>query len=398
MTTDLAERPATFGEVFAVPAFRTLFASRTLAIAADTLRIVALSMLVFALTGSALWSAVTFGIGFLPQVVGGMLLGSLADRMRPRRLIVAGYAMECGAALALATLDLPVAASLAIVAMVGGLTPIFGGASSRLIAEVLTGDAYVLGRSISSMASGGAQLAGLAFGGVAVAALGPQRALLVAAVCHLIAALIVRFGLADLAAPPRTMTASAVRQSWRTNVDLLARPRVRKLLLIQWLPPAFLTGAEALIVAYCAIRGFPAGAVGLLLASVPAGMVVGDLVVGRLVAPATRTRLVAPLIALMGLPIALALDPPLATAGALLGLAGAGFGYSLGLQRSFLEALPEASRGQAFALLSTGLMTLQGVGPLVFGAVAEFAGVRAALVAAGSAALISSIAWWLRGR
>jgi MFS family permease len=373
----------TYREVFAVPAFRVLFASRTIAIAADTLRIVALSVLVFAATGSAWLSAVTFGIGFLPQVLGGALLGSLADRLRPRPLIVAGYAAECLAALALATLPLPTWAALVLVAAVAVGTPVFNGASSRLVADVLTGDAYVLGRSLTTMASGGAQLLGLAAGGVAVGALGPQRALLLTAACHLVAALIVRAGLADLPAAPAA-GGGAVRQSWSTNAALLADPWVRRLLLLQWLPSAFVVGAEALMVAYASTRGFPAAAVGLLMACSPLGMLVGQLVVGRLVPPDLRTRLVAPLVLLLGLPpVGFALDPPLVVCGALMVASGAGFAYSLGVQRAFVDAVPERGRGQAFGLLSTGLMTLQGVGPAVFGAVASLTAPRWAVALAG---------------
>jgi MFS family permease len=388
--TDVPPR-ATYRDVFAVPAFRVLFLSRSLAIGADTLRIVALSVLVFVATGSAWLSAVTFGIGFLPQVLGGLLLGSLADRLRPRPLIVTGYVVECAVALALATLPLPIWLSLVLVAAVAVGTPIFGGASSRLVADVLEGDAYVLGRSVTSMASGGAQLLGLAIGGVAVAALSARHSMLVTAGCHLVAGLIVRFGLADLPAPPAA-GASAVRQSWSTNVGLLADAWVRRLLLVHWLPCAFAVGAEALLVAYSAERGFPLATVGLLLACSPVGMLVGQFAIGRLVPPPLRTTLVGPLILLLGVPPALfAFNPPLVVCAALMVASGAGFSYSLGLQRAFLDAVPEANRGQAFGLLSTGLMTLQGVGPVVFGAVAQVSHARWAVALAGVATVATAL-------
>ena len=46
------ERQATYRQVLAEPQFRLLFLTRSLAIGADTLRTVALSMLIFAATGS----------------------------------------------------------------------------------------------------------------------------------------------------------------------------------------------------------------------------------------------------------------------------------------------------------------------------------------------------------
>src|SRR5581483_7663722 len=82
-----AQQRASYREVLANPRFRVLIGSRLLAIAADTLRTVALSVLVFATTNSPLLAALTYGIAFLPQALGGVLLGALADRVRPRELI-----------------------------------------------------------------------------------------------------------------------------------------------------------------------------------------------------------------------------------------------------------------------------------------------------------------------
>lgn len=400
MTTDEQTR-ATYREVLAEPQFRVLFASRTLAIVADTLRIVALSVLVYAITGSPLLAAVTYGIGFAPQAVGGLLLGSLADRLRPRPLIVCGYLIELAAALALALLRLPVAAALGLVAAVACITPTFGGASSRLVAEVLTGDRYVLGRSLSSMASSAGQLVGLAFGGVAVATLGARHALLVCAACHLVAASVVRLGLPDHPAlagtgPGRPGRLAAVAGTLRAtaagNRVLLGLRETRLLLLAHWVPPALVTGAESLVVPYVARRGLPPGTVALLLGALPVGMLVGDLVVGRLLRPVTRERLVGPLIGLLGAPLlGFVLRPGLLLAIVLLGLSGVGFSYTLGLQRRFLASLPDALRGQAFTVLSTGLMTVQGLGPVAVGVLADAAGVPPAMAAAGSATLLAGL-------
>jgi predicted MFS family arabinose efflux permease len=165
--------------------------------------------------------------------------------------------------------------------------------------------------------------------------------------------------------------------------------------MLQWIPPAFVVGGEALAVPYAASRGFSPAAAGLLLACAPAGMLVANLIVGRLVAPPTRERLVAALLVAFGAPIiALAAPIPLAVAAAVFFLAGALFSYSLGIQRRFLDALDERYRGQAFALLSTGLMTMQGIGPAVAGAIAEFTTVGAAMVIAGTGTVLTGLWWW----
>src|SRR6185369_16449644 len=109
----------------------------------------------------------------------------------------------------------------------------------------------------------------------------------VTAAGHLVAALGVRLLLPALARPA-TGTGSAFAQSWSSTTALLGDPPVRRLLLMQWLPPMFAVGAESLLIPYAASRGFAASASGLLLAAVPLGMLVSGLVVGRLVRPAGR--------------------------------------------------------------------------------------------------------------
>ena len=389
------DRQATYREVFAEPVFRALFVARTLAIGANALQIFALSVLVYAATESPLMSALAFGAGFLPQFAGGLLLGSLTDRLPARPLIVAGYAAEAVLAAVLGLADLPVVVNLVLVAVVACFTPVFAGAASKVIAERLTGDAYVLGRSLTGMSSSAAQLLGLAGGGVAVAALGAERALLFAAACHLLAAVLVRFGLPQETAASTSTAASesrrggTVQESWAGATAMLGDPVVRRLLFVQWFPSAFAAGAEALLVAYGARRGFPAGAGALLMAASPVGMLIGNLAVGRLLRPSVRERLSAPLVVLLGAPlILLAVDLPLAVTVTLLVLAGTGFAYSIGVQREFLDAAPDDRRGQLFALLSTGLMALQGVGPLVFGVIAELTSPATAIALAGLATVL----------
>ncbi|MEV0902232.1 MFS transporter [Actinoplanes sp. NPDC049802] len=395
----VADRPATYREVFAEPTFRTLFVARILAISANSLQIFALSVLVYTSTGSPLLSALAFGAGFLPQFAGGLLLGSLTDRLPARPLIVAGYAVEAALAATLGLADLPVVVNLLLVAAVACFTPVFSGAASKVIAERLTGDAYVLGRSLTSMSSSAAQLLGLVGGGVAVATLGARPALLVAAACHLFAAVVVRLRLPGGRGSAGPKHGGAVRDSWTGAVSLLADRTIRRLLLAQWLPSAFVAGSEALLVAYAARRGFAPGAGAILMAAPAVGMLIGNFAVGRLLRPSVRERLSAPLVVLLGAPlITLPAPLPLPVATAVLVLAGTGFAYGLGLQREFLEAAPADRLGQLFALLSTGLMALQGVGPLVFGAVAELTSPAAAIAAAGMATSLVALPVHLRRR
>jgi MFS family permease len=388
-----AAEPATFRSVLAEPRFRALFVARTLSLTAGSLRSLALSILVFELTGSPVLSALAFGIGFLPQALGVTLLGALADLAPPRRLVVVGYLVESVVAAVLAVRGLSVAAALLIIATAGLFAPLFSGASGRMVAEFLTGDAYVLGRSLMSMAQSSAQLAGLAVGAVAVAALGPRPALVVTAVCQLAAAVIAWTLLPTFAGRRRRSDGtSAVRQSWNGNRELWRDGAVRTLVLAQWLPPAFVAGAEGLLVPYAAAAGQGPVAPALLLSCVPVGMLVGEYAVARLLTPTRRERFVVALVLVTGLPlVAFVAHPGLVVAGFLLALSGTGFAYGLGVQRQFLVAVGPDRRGQAFALLAAGLMTLQGLGPAVFGLVGEFVPLGYAISLAGVATVGTAV-------
>ena len=177
------------------------------------------------------------------------------------------------------------------------------------------------------------------------------------------------------------------------HLELLADRQVRGLLLAQWLPAWFVTGAEALIVPYTRSLGHPASAASPLLAAVPAGMLLGDVIVGRYCRPALRERLAFPLAVAMGLPlVVLIAQPPLPLAAVALLVCGFGFAYELGLQRAFLDSLPDGLRGQAFGLNATGGMGGQGLFPLAAGGLAAAFGAGAAIGIAGLATVLAALA------
>ena len=77
-----------YREVLAVGQFRVLFGSYTLFLTGETVRMLALSVIVYTATGSPLMSALAYAAGFLPYAVGGTLLLAFADRWPPRTVIV----------------------------------------------------------------------------------------------------------------------------------------------------------------------------------------------------------------------------------------------------------------------------------------------------------------------
>ena len=78
---------ARFGDVFAVAEFRALWLAQLLSVTGDQLARVALTVLVYDRTRSAMLAAVTFAASIVPAFVGGLALGGLADRL-PRRAVM----------------------------------------------------------------------------------------------------------------------------------------------------------------------------------------------------------------------------------------------------------------------------------------------------------------------
>ncbi|MEU5862999.1 MFS transporter [Nonomuraea sp. NPDC047529] len=384
-------RAATYGDVFAVKEFRVLFGSFALLVTGDSIKMLALSVLVYARTGSPGLSAAAYMAGWLPYIVGGMFLLSLADRLRPRALMVTGELVRAAVCLLLAYAGLPVWAMLALVLVSGLFSPVFGAARSAALPDVLPGDSFVLGRSVLGVASAASQVGGLAAGGAFLAFAGAPGALAATAALAVAGAVVLRLGLPDR--PARTASGrggtGAVRQTLRVNRSLLADPRVRGLLLAGWVPTMFLAGAEAMIVPYLGGQG----RAGVVLAAAAAGMAVGEFAVGRFAAPPLRERLSAPLAVLLGVPwLAFALGPGIGWAAVLAASAAAGLAYQLGLQRRFVDAVPEEGRGQAFGLQSAGLMTGQAAGAALVGVLGESIGPGPAIVVAGAAGVLGALA------
>ena len=262
---------------------------------------------------------------------------------------------------------------------------------------MLDGDRYILGRSVFSLTGSGTQIIGLGIGGAILAAVQVRWLLLAAGGALVGAAVITRLGLRPRNARAARGPVGAIVQATVTgNIELFRDRAVRGLLLAQWLPAWFVAGAESLIVPYTGSLGHPASAAGPLLAAMPAGMLLGDLLVGRFCAPGTRKLLAFPLVAAMGVPLlALVFHPPLPLAGLALLACGAGFAYQLGIQQAFLDSLPEGRRGQGFGLNSTGAMAGQGLTPTAAGALAGALGAAAVMAIAGAATILAALA--LRG-
>ncbi|CAM5400637.1 MFS transporter [Streptomyces abikoensis] len=383
MTSLQAPISAGYRAVLAVREFRVVFAAHLLSLLGLVTGEIALSVLVYRVTGSPLLSALAFAAGFLPYLLGGTLLAGAADRFPARRVLVVCNLLCAASAAVTALPGAPVAVLLAMRCLSALAGPVLAGTRSATLGDVLGGgDLFVLGRSLIRIVTQGAQLAGFAAGGLLLTAVPPRTALLATAAGFLAAALLLRFG--TQRRPARaTGAADVVGASLSGARQLLADRRIRALLLLSWLPPFFLVTPESLAAPYADAIGAGSVGVGLLMCAMPAGTILGEVLAGSVLGPRGRERLTLPAAAVLLLPFLLyVLKPSLGWSLAAVALAGLGAAYTLGLDQWFVAAVPEELRGRAMTLQTAGTMTVQGLGMALAGAAAEFAPVH--WVVAGS--------------
>jgi predicted MFS family arabinose efflux permease len=390
---------AGYRAVFAVREFRAVFAAHVLSLLGVVVSEIALTVLVYDLTGSPLLSALTFALGFLPYLLGGTLLAGVADRCPARRVLVV-CDLVCAACVAVMVLPgTPVGGLLALRCAVAAVSPVFTGTRMAALTDILgEGELYVLGRSLLRIVSQSALLAGFGAGGLLLAAVSPRQAIAVTAVTFLCSALLLRFGTKDR--PARAGARGALLADSLAGARLLLRDRrIRVLLLLFWLPAMFVVAPEALAAPYADELGIGPAALGLLMCAMPVGHIAAELYAGSAMSPGTRSRIVLPVAAVGLLPLlGYAVRPGLAWALALLVLAGAGAAYVIGLDQWFVEAVPEELRGRAMTLLTAGLMTIQGVGMALAGLAAEFWPVHGVVTGAGALGTLCSLALVVQAR
>ncbi|MFG1912502.1 MFS transporter [Kribbella sp. NPDC048928] len=359
-----------YREVLAVREFRAIFVAHVLSVLGGVLAEVSLAVLVFRRTHSALLTALVFAFGFLPYALSGVTLSGIADRRPPRRVLVTCDLLSAACVAVMAVPALPVPVLFIPRFAVAMISPLFTGTRAASLADILSEDLYVLGRSLIRIVSQSAQVVGYGLGGLALVWLSPRTALCVTTVTFVSSSLLLRLGTRDR--PARVTQAGALtRASTRSALALLSDRQIRVLLLMWWVPPMFFVVAEGVAAPFADASGAGTAGFGLFLAAMPAGTVVSETLTATLVAPAARDRLVSPLMTLSLFPmIAFGTHPSLPIAAALMLLTGLCAGYTLGIDRWFVQAVPEGARGQAMSLLGAGMMTLQGVGMTVGGAVA----------------------------
>lgn len=380
---------ATFTQVFAVGEFRALWLAQLLSVAGDQLARVAMTVLVYDRTRSALLTALTFAVTFLPWLVGGVALSGMADRLPRRQVMIACdlarmVLVGVMVAVSLAGTAFTLWIMVALLFVVTLLDSPFKSARSALVADVLAGEKYVLGTAVTQMTFQAGQVAGFALGGLVVAALGARAALAMDAATFAASALLLGLWVRPR---PAAVSPGERRSQW---ADMTAGMRLvfgdrslRTLMLFGWLVTFYVVPMGLAAPFAARFGGLPlAIATGLVFAAVPFGTAVGAYLLGRLAGPRRRQRWMGPLA--IGACAVLVLcwgRPAFGVSLVIFAISGACAAYQVAANSAFVARVPAERRGQAFGLANGGMQVAQGLWFLVAGAIAG------ALTPAGTIAL-----------
>jgi predicted MFS family arabinose efflux permease len=391
-----------FRDVFAVAEFRALWLAQLLSVVGDQLARVALTVLVYDRTRSALLAAITFVVSIVPAFIGGVTLSWLADLYPRRRVMIACDIARAALVLVMAIPGMPLIALVALLFVVTLVGAPFTSARAAIYPDVLTGERYVMGTAVTLTTYQFALVLGFAAGGTLVGFLGIRTSLVIDAATFAGSAIIVCAWVRSRAAPAAL---GADRDPSRlagivagTRL-VLARPALRWPLLFGLLA-AFYTAPEGVAGPLAHDVGGGAAAVGIILAADALGQCAGAILLSRFVTPMTRLRVMGPLaVAACGTLVLFFARPGLT--GCLLILIASGLcaSYQLAANAAFVSAAPPEQRSQAFGLAQGALSLGQGTAMILAGAAAQHhppARVIAVFGAVGALVALAIAIGWAR--
>jgi hypothetical protein len=368
---------------------RRLWYARTVSELGNWAARIALSLSVYAGSGSALAATAVTAVSVLPHLGIGQLLGTLADRFPHRTVMVTADIARGLIYLVLAGTDLPVPYVLALAFLAGTGDPPFVAAYSAALPQ-LAGERYLVVQTLFSSTRQAMVLVGFALGGALVAASSPSVALALNGASFFVGAVF----LAGI---------RSTRSSDRSARQPLIRPAVRALTsdrLIVVSAGVVTMGAllgiavESLVVAYADHLGVGPRGAGLLATVAPAAAVMTSFFLpseGRhvaLVRLVCRTSAVMTAVAFL----VFVVDSPMPLV--LVGFLAAGAMDILTVPAGVVigQRLPQASRGTAFSFLEGVLMAAHATGAVTAGLLASVMSVPLAAatlaVPAGATALV----------
>jgi hypothetical protein len=369
------------------PQFRRLAASYAVNELGDWMGIVALSVLVFDRTGSALATAGLFlGTRFLPALIAPILVAKV-EQPPPRFALPVIYCGEAAAfgALALFAGDGFLLVGVIVLATIDGALALTGRALTRAVVAASlepTGELRA-GNAVLNVAFTGSAAIGPGIAGLIVAGFGVQSALLLdAASFYAIAWILLTAGPLPQAEPDPGLVRDRVRAGL---AYIRERATLRRLLFAQGAAFIFFAAVIPIEVIYSKeTLGAGDSGYGLLLASWGVGMVIGSFVFALVRRAPLPVLLFFSTLAVGAGYLGLAAAPTLAFACAASIVGGAGNGVQWVSAISAVQELTVAGmQARVMSVLESIGAAMPGVGYLVGGLIASAIDPRATFLVAG---------------
>jgi hypothetical protein len=387
---------AAFRDVFAVREFRALWTSQILSEVGDRLALVALTIMVYDRTRSPLLSAIAYAAGYVPWVIGGLVLSGLGDRLPRREVMVACDLIRAALVAVMLIPRLPVAGMVGLLYATTLAQAPFEAARSAILPDILRGERYTLAAAVMQTSFRVALVGGAAAGGIIIALIGARTALAADAATFIMSALLVRLGTrARPAAGPSPGPFTQLGQGARA---ILGDRAVRTLMMIGWLI-ALYSIPEGIAAPYAARLGGGPTAAGLIIASGQVGAILAAPVFTKSVGPLTRLRWMGPMAccACGVLPLT-AFRPGLGVSMVIFALSGTFAIYQIAANTAFVAWVPQERRAQAFGVASSGTVATQSAALMLAGAAAQVASPAIVIAVAGGLGALTAWGLALRWR
>ena len=398
-------RQASPGSPWAVAPFRRVMVARFIAGLGAWMQLVAAGFLVYQLSGSAMLVGALGAVALGPSLIGSPVAGVLGDRFCLRRMCALFAALESLPALGLAIVAVTDHLTVPIIFVGVAATAVFHSLSEPIIQLVVpyTVDPDMRHRAVANMSAiyNVAQVVGALGAGIILQLTGSWVAFAVNFVGYAAVAMVIHFSpilqrACDLA------RASGDGHILRGTLAGVRIPLVRTLLMGAVVFFVFVAPLEELMPRIAAQHGEGAGVLGLLVAIICLGAVVGNPIVQRFATDARTTqRLLAIGVLACGVPTLL-----LGISGArwsdlnLLLIVGIAWEFVfVSASQSLQLDVPLDIRGRMLGLFYCVSAGMSAIGALIMGAAFDDLGVDSGLIVLGAIALACGLALWpLLGR
>lgn len=382
-----------------------LLAAHAVSLTGNMITFIALPLYVLDTTGSASLTGVAAFFAVLPVVVGGAFGGVFVDRVGYRRTSIAtdlvGGATILAVPVLAATVGLPFWALMLLIFATGMFDTPGQTARSSLLPEIAERAQVPLERAVGTFEAleRGARLVGGPVAGLLVAVMGPVNTLVVNAATFAVSALLVTSLVprsVDSVRAGGSEPAAGGGSYWRELGEGLAflwrQPLMRAITVLLVVTNFFDAAWTTVILPVFADRHLGgAVALGLLVAAMGGGALVGSLMFGVVGHRLPRRALFVVSFLLCGGPrmLIFASEPPLwacvATV-AVAGLAAGSINPIIGTVQ--LERVPPGMRARVYGCMGAGAWAAMPIGALVAGVTVEHVGLTITLLVLGSAYLL----------